>query len=158
MSTSKMIKNAIHENFIQFLQQKEQYENRLSSAFIEELRKIIEIEATLNITELHTIACIGEQEPINVTSIAETMKLSKGNTSKITNKLLKAGWVRKAQLNDNKKEVYFRLTAAGKRLFAIHDEFHIKEQQRMNEFLERYSDSELDFIKRLFGDLADFYH
>ncbi|MBT2764242.1 MarR family transcriptional regulator [Paenibacillus sp. ISL-20] len=157
MSTSK-IKNAIHENFIQFLQQKEQYENRLSSAFIEELRKLIEIESTLNITELHTIACIGEQEPINVTSIAETMNLSKGNTSKITNKLLKAGWVRRAQLNDNKKEVYFRLTAAGKRLFAIHDELHIKEQQRMNDFLDRYSESELDLMKRLFGDLVDFYH
>lgn len=158
MSTSKMIKTAIHENFIQFLQQKEQYESRVSSAFIEELRKIIEIEPTLNMTELHTIACIGEKEPINVTSIAETMNLSKGNTSKITNKLLKAGWVRRAQLNDNKKEVYFRLTTAGKRLFAIHDELHIKEQQRINEFLDRYSDSELDFIKRLFGDLADFYH
>ncbi|WP_236575904.1 MarR family transcriptional regulator [Paenibacillus sp. USDA918EY] len=108
-------------------------------------------------TELHTIACIGEQEPINVTSIAERINLSKGNTSKIAHKLLKAGWVRKAQLNDNKKEVYFRLTPVGKKLFAAHDELHTKEKQRMYEFLERYNESELEFIKRLFGDMVDFY-
>lgn len=157
MSTNKMIKTAIHENFIQFLHQKEQYEHRETGDFLEELRKTIESVSTLNITEVHTIACIGEEEPINVTSIAEKMNLSKGNTSKITNKLLKAGWVRKAQLNDNKKEVYFRLTTAGKRLFAIHDELHNKEQQRMYDFLDKYSESELEFIKRLFGDLADFF-
>ncbi|MEI0735982.1 winged helix DNA-binding protein [Paenibacillus sp. JTLBN-2024] len=85
------------------------------------------------------------------------MNLSKGNTSKITNKLLNAGWVRKTQLNDNKKEVYFRLTTAGKSFFALHDELHRKEQQRMCEFLDKYSESELDFIKRLLGDLSDFY-
>ncbi|WP_235439609.1 MarR family transcriptional regulator [Paenibacillus sp. DMB20] len=157
MSTNKMLKTAIYENFIQFLHQKEQYENRETGVFIEELRKMIEVVSTLNMTELHTIACIGELEPINVTSIAEKMNLSKGNTSKVTNKLLKAGWVRKAQLNDNKKEVYFRLTTAGKKLFALHDELHNKEQQRMYKFLDKYSESELDLIKQLFGDLVDFY-
>lgn len=85
------------------------------------------------------------------------LNLSKGNTSKVTNKLLKAGWVRKAQLNDNKKEVYFRLTPVGKKLFALHDELHAKEAQRMNEFLGRYTGAELRFIKRLFGDLVDLY-
>lgn len=155
--TNRMVKIAIHDNFIRFLEQKEQYENRETAVFLEELRKTIEVESSLNMTELHTIACIGEQEPINVTSIAEKMNLSKGNTSKITNKLLNAGWVRKTQLNDNKKEVYFRLTTAGKKLFALHDELHRKEQQRMYAFLDKYSESELDFIKRLLGDLSDFY-
>lgn len=111
----------------------------------------------MNMTELHIIACIGEQEPINLTSIAERINLSKGNTSKIANKLLKAGWVRKAQLNDNKKEVYFRLTSVGKKLFAAHDELHAKEKQRMYEFLGKYNESELEFIKQLFGDMVDFY-
>jgi len=62
--------------------------------------------------------------------------------------------VRKAQLNDNKKEVYFRLTPVGKKLFAAHHEIHSKERQRMYEFLERYSESELEFIKRLRADNA----
>ncbi|WP_089153560.1 MarR family transcriptional regulator [Paenibacillus tuaregi] len=157
MSTNEIIKATIHENFIQFLHQKEQYESRLAGVFLEELQKLAELGVSINMTELHTIACIGEQEPINVTSIAEKMDLSKGNTSKITAKLLAAGWVRKTQLSDNKKEVYFRLTAAGKKLFAYHDELHNKEQMRMYEFLDKYSESELDFIKRLFGDIADLY-
>ncbi|KZE75876.1 MULTISPECIES: MarR family transcriptional regulator [Paenibacillus] len=157
MDTANKNKTAIHEFFVQFLQQKEQYETRITATYLEDIRKHIEPEFRLNMTELHTIACIGEQEPINVTSIAERINLSKGNTSKITNKLLKAGWVRKAQLNDNKKEVYFRLTPVGKKLFAAHDELHTKEKQRMYEFLERYNESELEFIKRLFGDMVDFY-
>ncbi|WP_256992227.1 MarR family transcriptional regulator [Paenibacillus sp. XY044] len=157
MTTNQMIKASIHDHFIQFLQQKEQYEARMAGDFLEELHKMIGTESTLNMTELHTIACIGDQEPINVTSIADKMNLSKGNTSKITHKLLKAGWVRKTQLNDNKKEVYFRLTTAGKRLFAIHEELHNKEMQRMEQFLNKYSETELEFIKRLFGDLTDLY-
>ncbi|MFE6795753.1 MarR family transcriptional regulator [Paenibacillus chitinolyticus] len=157
MDAIKTNKAAIHESFIGILQQKEQYESRITGSHLEEIRKIIGAEFSLNMTELHTIACIGEQEPINVTSIAAMLDLSKGNTSKVTNKLLKAGWVRKAQLNDNKKEVYFRLTSVGKKLFALHDELHAKEAQRMNEFLGKYTEAELEFTKRLFGDLVDFY-
>lgn len=157
MGTSNRNKTAIHECFIQFLQQKEQYEARITETYLEDIRKHMDVEFNLNMTELHTISCIGEQEPINVTSIAEKLNLSKGNTSKIAKKLLEAGWVRKAQLNDNKKEVYFRLTPAGKKLFAAHDDLHKKEEQRMYEFLERYDETELEFIKRLFEDLSDFY-
>lgn len=157
MDTASKNKTAIHEFFVQFLEQKEQYETRITVTYLEDIRKHIESEFSLNMTELHTIACIGEQEPINLTSIAERINLSKGNTSKIANKLLKAGWVRKAQFNDNKKEVYFRLTPVGKKLFAAHDELHAKEKQRMYEFLEKYNESELEFIKRLFGDMVDFY-
>ncbi|WP_410767769.1 MarR family transcriptional regulator [Fontibacillus sp. BL9] len=157
MGTSNRNKAAIHEFFIRFLQQKEQYETRITSTYLEDIRKHVDADFSLNMTELHTIACIGEQEPINLTSIAERLNLSKGNTSKIAKKLLEAGWVRKAQLNDNKKEVYFRLTPAGKKLFAAHDELHTKEQQRMNGFLEKYSETELEIIKRLFEDLTDFY-
>lgn len=157
METSNKNKNAIHESFIQFLQHKEQYESRISASYLEDLRKHIDASFSLNMTELHTIACIGEQEPINITSIAERIHVSKGNTSKIANKLLKAGWVRKAQLNDNKKEVYFRLTPGGKKLFAAHDELHAKEKQRMYDFLDQYSNAELEFIKKLFDDMAAFY-
>nr|WP_254075311.1 MarR family transcriptional regulator [Paenibacillus tritici] len=157
MDTASKNKTAIHEFFVQFLEQKEQYETRITATYLKDIRKHIESEFSLNMTELHTIACIGEQEPINLTSIAERINLSKGNTSKIANKLLKAGWVRKAQFNDNKKEVYFRLTPIGKKLFAAHEGLHAKEKQRMYEFLERYNESELEFIKRLFGDMVDFY-
>jgi hypothetical protein len=31
------------------------------------------------------------------------------------------------------------------------------EKQRMYEFLGRYSDAELELIKRLFADMVDFY-
>lgn len=157
MDTANKNKNAIHELFVQFLERKEQYETRITATYLEDIRKHIDSEFTLNMTELHTIACIGEWEPINVTTLAERINVSKGNTSKITNKLLKTGWVRKAQLNDNKKEVYFRLTPVGKKLFAAHEELHAKEKQRMYEFLERYNERELEFIKQLFGDMVDFY-
>ncbi|WP_079912530.1 MarR family transcriptional regulator [Paenibacillus sp. 32352] len=157
MDSIKANKSAILEHFIQFLQQKEQYESWITGSYLEEIRKHIGVELSLNMTELHTIACIGEREPINVTSIAEALNLSKGNTSKVTNKLLKAGWVRRAQLSDNKKEVYFRLTPVGKKIFAVHDELHTKEKQRMYEFLEKYTEAELELIKQLFEDLIDFY-
>ena len=61
-------------------------------------------EMRLNMSDIHTISCIGDHEPINVTSISEKMEFSKATVSRITAKLTEKGLVSKTQLSDNKKK------------------------------------------------------
>lgn len=61
-------------------------------------------EGSYNFSMIHVIDCIGRYEPINSTSIADKMELSKASITKMTSKLFDEGFVKRTQLNDNKKK------------------------------------------------------
>lgn len=63
------------------------------------------------------------------------MNTTKATVSRISTKLLGAGFLHRTQLSDNKKEVYFRLTPAGKKLHSLHKYYHQKAEQRFLSFL-----------------------
>lgn len=156
MNLSETNKQHIYGLYWKFLHLREQYE---STEFTNLLQKVEEEGVTdcpRNITSIHVIDCIGNHEPINNTAIAEKMELSKASITKISAKLLEDGFVKRTQLNDNKKEVYFRLTPKGRKLFVIHERLHKNEEENFFEFLDNYSAAELDFIKRFFQDTAGY--
>jgi len=82
-------------------------------------------------------------------------EISKGNVSKICSKLTSNGWIRKSQLSDNKKEIYFRLTPTGKKLFALHEDQHEIIQRKFIRLLDRYDETEVEFMKRVLTDAID---
>lgn len=157
MEKHQMNKQYVYELLIKLLHQQEQFEQNEGSLFLQQLRSSIEFDTPLNMTEIHVVSCIGQHEPLNLTAIADKMGLSKGNVSKVTTRLLKNGWVRKTQLNDNKKEVFFRLTAPGKQLYVIHEELHDRAQEKFMGILHAYSEAELEVVKRFILDLIGFY-
>ena len=89
-----------------------------------------------NMTTIHVISCIGHDEPINNTGIAKKMNLSKANITKISSKLLKEGLIKRFQLTDNKKEIYFRLTPSGKQVFELHEKFYQQKVDQFSRFLD----------------------
>ncbi|MGG6311697.1 MarR family transcriptional regulator [Paenibacillus macerans] len=107
-----------------------------------------------NLSTIHVLACIGDHEPINHSGVAEKMNLSKASITKISTKLLTHGYIERIQLNDNRKEVYYRLTAQGNKLYKLHEALHQEEEQRFMRFLNDYSDSELQTILRFFQAMA----
>lgn len=84
------------------------------------------IDIPKNMTSIHVIDCIGQHEPINNAGIARKMNLSKANVTKISTKLIKEEFINSYQLTDNKKEVYFKLTRKGRRIFDLHKKLHKK--------------------------------
>lgn len=149
-------KQEIFDMYIALIHQQEQQESAMKeriSAELESMEQELGSELNLTMSDIHTIACIGDHEPINVTSIAGKMGLSKATVSRITAKLMKKGLIGKTQLSDNKKEVYFRLAGKGKKVHAIHQREHEKIEQRFKGFLDRYSAKEILFARRLFSDL-----
>ena len=97
-------------------------------------------------SETHCIDYIGKTELPNVTKIAENMQMTRGAISKMTKKLLAKGLIEKYTLENNKKEVYFRLTESGMELYKEHEKRHKLWEQRDSKFLERQSQSETAII------------
>ena len=99
-----------------------------------------------NPSEIHCIAYIGEEEDSNVTKLAESFDMTRGAISKLSKKLIKKGLIESYQKQDNKKEVYFKLTEQGKAIYIIHAEMHREFKDRDQPFFEQITEEQLDVI------------
>lgn len=102
--------------------------------------------------EVHYIECIGRNLDFNVTRLAESLYMTRGAISKMTKKLIEKGIIESYQKPDNKKEIYFRLTEQGKRIYKVHEELHREFQERdkavFDEVTEEQFDSMLTFVEK----------
>ncbi|MFJ2043109.1 MULTISPECIES: MarR family transcriptional regulator [Paenibacillus] len=152
MDSNDRTKQLLYDQFIRFLHVYENHkdteiEHFLSIAQRESMDKIPQ-----HLTAVHMIDCIGKHEPINNTGIAEAMNLSKASITKIGNKLLEEGFVKRTKMNDNKKESYFRLSPQGKKIFELHERLHVLEAERFYRSLDKYSEPELKIILQFLQD------
>lgn len=96
---------------------------------------------------------IGKHADVNVSELASMCGVSKSAISKQVTKLAQKNLVEKYQLNDNKKEVYIRLTPLGIEAFNGHIEFH---KNQDTQYVKRFNClSERD--KRLIIDFLEVY-
>ncbi|CAM4462398.1 MarR family transcriptional regulator [Paenibacillus phoenicis] len=103
-------------------------------------------------SEVHCIEAIGKQAEPNVTRLAETLYMTRGAITKLTKKLMDKGLIESYQKPDNKKEIYFKLTAQGQNIFDIHEELHEELQARDQAVFEQVTEEQFDqmlhFIER----------
>ena len=102
-----------------------------------------------NNSELHIIAAIGDLEQPNVTSLADYMGMTRGGICKNIKKLTEAGLISSYQRDGNVKNIYYRLTDAGRMIYERHAEAHKAWIARDMAFMEGFSDKYL-------GQVADF--
>ncbi|NUU60077.1 MarR family transcriptional regulator [Paenibacillus agri] len=155
MSHSAEMKQYIYGLYWKTAHLSEQYGSLEFKEFLQIAREKGIFEYPANLTAVHVIDCIGNNEPINNTALAEKMDLTKASITKITTKLLEDDFIERIRLNDNKKEIHFRLTAKAQELYVLHAKLHKEEQDRYFRFLERYTSEELSFIKRFYQDMID---
>ncbi|MFF2910965.1 MarR family transcriptional regulator [Paenibacillus sp. NPDC057934] len=153
MNSGSGFQQLLYEQYIRMLHLHESYANEELDHFLR-IASAASIEnCPRNLTDIHVIDCIGRYEPINSTSIAERMELSKAGITKISGRLLADGLVERTQMNDNKKEVYFLLTRQGRILFDLHEKLHDIEAERAFSFLGKYPAEELHIIQRFIQDV-----
>jgi DNA-binding MarR family transcriptional regulator len=103
-------------------------------------------------SEVHCIEYIERNVDSNVTKLAESLYMTSGAISKLTQKLIKKGLIESYQKPENKKEIYFRLTEQGKVIYQIHEDLHKEFQERdkavFEQVTEEQFDSMLSFIER----------
>ncbi|MBC1371557.1 MarR family transcriptional regulator [Listeria booriae] len=97
-------------------------------------------------SEVHCIEAIEKTTDPNVTKLAQSLYMTRGAASKITKKLLKKGYIESYQKPDNKKEIYFRLTEHGQKIFNIHEEVHKQFQDRDKVVFEQVTDEQYDML------------
>ncbi|OWR31413.1 MarR family transcriptional regulator [Saccharibacillus sp. O23] len=114
------------------------------------LRAMMEDEETGsrvgNLTVVNAIRCIGLHEPINGTTIAEKIGLSRAGVTKIGTRLVHEGLVKRERMRHNRKEIYYRLTPAGREVFETHRQLHEREEERFRTFLNAYSHEQIAFV------------
>ncbi len=102
-------------------------------------------------SEVHCIESIKKIEDPNVTKLAESLYMTRGAISRLTKKLMEKGLIESYQKQDNRKEIYFRLTEQGKRIYKIHEEQHKEFQERdrvvFDQITEEQFDSMLSFVE-----------
>ncbi|MBM7833179.1 MarR family transcriptional regulator [Clostridium sardiniense] len=100
-------------------------------------------------SEVHCIEYIGRNIDSNVTKLAESFFMTRGAISKLTKKLIEKGLIESYQKQDNKKEIYFRLTEQGKIIYKIHEELHQEFRERDKAVFEKVTEEQFDSMLSL---------
>jgi len=103
--------------------------------------------------EIHCIGMIGKMERPTASRIAARMRMTRSAIGKMAKRQIGAKLVEKYSLDTNKKEVYFRLTEAGWRLFREHENRHRLWEQRDSAFFQRYSSEERNSVTKFMKEL-----
>ncbi|WP_080838214.1 MarR family transcriptional regulator [Cohnella massiliensis] len=158
MEADLTLRQLIYGQFIHFMHLNEQ---RMEVEFREFADKARELNLTAfpnNLTSIHVIDCIGNNEPINNTSVAGKLNLSKASITKISAKLLEEGFIKRSRLNDNKKEVYFSLTPKGKEVLELHETLHGIQESKFLRSLNSFSETELHTILKFFQTMISHWN
>ncbi|WP_339302259.1 MarR family transcriptional regulator [Paenibacillus sp. FSL H7-0737] len=108
----------------------------------------------LSVSSLHVLDVINMHEGIKGADIARDMEITKGAVSKITRKLLDYDLIRKTQLPDNLKEIYFSMTPLGTELAELHRVFHQEKDQKVMELLTSFDAASLEIVADFLEKLA----
>lgn len=105
---------------------------------------------TYKFSEIACIEYIGKNVDFNVTKLAESFYMTRGALSKMTKKLIKKGIIESYQKPDNKKEIYFRLTSQGQKIYDIHEEMHKKFIERDRVVFEQVTEEQFTGMLNFF--------
>ncbi|MBO0427780.1 MarR family transcriptional regulator [Vagococcus fluvialis] len=103
------------------------------------------------LSEIELIEKIGTIPNANVTKLASASYMTRGAISKLTKKLLSKDLIESYQIEDNKKEIYFRLTSKGEKIRKVHSDLHMTFLQRDKIVFEGMTNEEFDTIFRFIG-------
>lgn len=107
---------------------------------------VIEFLQVATVQMLHVLDAIGELEPTNGISISKQYNIPRGTVSKITRRLAEMDMILVEPLPHNKKEVLFRLTSQGKKIFTLHQQLHQHINQNVRHFLNQYQMDQMRFL------------
>ena len=120
---------------------------RLMTEFLEKQETLNEIHHPdvlpgYGTTELHILKTIFESENANVTSLAKTLRLTKGAISKTIRKLADKQLIESFMQEGNRQKIYYRVTPAGKEIYEKHETGDNGWKQINQEFLSGLTDEE----------------
>jgi len=111
--------------------------------------------------EIQFIMVIKANEGANASSLARAIHVTGGAVSQIAGKLLKKGLIESYRLPDNRKEVFFRLTKSGEKVYHDHQKHITKTGNAFINFLDGLNQKEIytinNFLDLWIKGVTDFY-
>ncbi|WP_217563027.1 MarR family transcriptional regulator [Paenibacillus sp. GbtcB18] len=154
MNSLEIIKRMVYDQVLNYVHLSEQMIESEQGNIFHYAKELQLPSIPRHLTSVHVIDCIGNNKQINNTALAEKMNLSKANITKISTRLLEEGLIKRSQLNDNKKEIYFSLTAKGRQIFELHERLHKLEEERFMQLLEPFAEAELHVILKFLQNVS----
>lgn len=104
-------------------------------------------------SEIHTIEAINNHENVNASELSKILGITNGAVNQVTNKLINKGLIEQYKLNDNNKEVFYRLTELGETANLGHSEYHKVEYENILQYLNNANEDQIkavdSFLDRL---------
>jgi DNA-binding MarR family transcriptional regulator len=97
-------------------------------------------------SEVHLLDNIKEHEGAKVSELAGFMNMTNGAVSQTAKKLLDKGLVEDYKLPENRKEVFFRLTPLGEKVYKGHKKHHEKMNGGFYDYLNGLSEKNIQVI------------
>lgn len=146
----------IFELLAQVSEKFEPGENEMKQWMMENFGSPLVVEALQDSTiiALRVLNAIGQSEPVNGITISKQSRIPKGSVSKVTRRLISKKLITKESLPNNKKEILFRTTPLGKKVFQAHQAFDQEMEKGFTKFLKKYDLEELGFVIRVLQDLT----
>jgi DNA-binding MarR family transcriptional regulator len=107
-------------------------------------------------SEIHCIEYVGGTEDPNVTKLAESFYMTRGAISKLTKKLMEKGALESYRKPDNKKEIYFRLTARGSAVNRAHEQLHKEFLERDRTVFDQVTEEQIDSMLSFVGTYSSY--
>jgi DNA-binding MarR family transcriptional regulator len=101
-------------------------------------------------TETHTITIVGNNREINMTRLADKMGVTKGAISQTIRKLVSKGLIVKFNPENNKKEMYLKLSGKGEIVFKGQESFHRELFTFAETLYDRASPADRELVRGLF--------
>ena len=109
----------------------------------------------LNHAEVHLLDTIKTHPGENTSALAVRNGITKGAIAQITKKLLEKDLITAFQTPENRKEVYFELTAPGKKAVSGHERHHKRLNAGLSKYFDTLNDKDMRTISAFLDMLID---
>jgi DNA-binding MarR family transcriptional regulator len=136
-------------------------EKIIGQCIAEEDMRVLE-NRSLSLTECHVLHHVGTGMNPNGTRLSKVMGITKSGISKLTAKLQEKGLILTERLPGNQKEICYRLTPDGEKVFRFHAELHEIAEENMLAVVREYDKDDLvlidKFLKKIIAAISRFSH
>jgi DNA-binding MarR family transcriptional regulator len=106
-------------------------------------------------SEVHLLEALKFCEGANAGEIARYLGITNGAVSQVAKKLIDKSLVETYRNEDNRKEVFFRLTPLGEKACAGHKRHHKKINASLNQYIEQLNETDYQAIIGFFDMMIE---
>ncbi|QNQ81019.1 MarR family transcriptional regulator [Lactobacillus sp. PV034] len=115
-----------------------------------QLTKII---PSLSVVALHILSIL-EKKDLTGIDLANKLNVTRGGITRAAQKLITNNLVQTFKHEDDQKRIYYSLTSQGAKIAKVHDQMHMRINNKFEQFIKnKYSSADLNLIGGFLSDI-----